>query len=173
MGVICQCIENRERKKNHKVLNNIEQKTKFQITKIEAKIQLLENEIKDLYIQCKTDNGNITKTKKKEIKEDLFEKVNKCKKLYAIRRNLKSNLGEIDDIKVDNEFDEIVKDINQAINNNIVDHENIDTNIEILNNRKNMSDIKYQKLEEGQNILDGRKNQFEKDAIINDFIVSH
>jgi uncharacterized protein (DUF2225 family) len=73
----------------------------------------------------------------------------------------------------DDEFNRILKDINQAINNNIVDHENIDTNIEILNNRRNMSDIKYQKLEEGQNILDGRKNQFEKDAIINDFIVSH
>ncbi len=175
MGILCDNIEEKEKKLNKKKikgLNKVEQNTKIKLTAYEAQIDLLEKEIIDLNNKLKTNNGNITNQNKKEMEADLFAKVIKCKKLYTIRRNLKTNLGEIDDIKIDNDFDIIIKDVNIVINTNIGDHEDIDANIEVLNQRKTNSDIRNKQLEDGQRMIDGRKTEFEKKQIIKDFIES-
>lgn len=175
MGILCDNIEERDRKLNKikiKGLNKVEQNTKIKLTAYEAQINLLEKEIIDLNNKLKTNNGNITNQNKKEMEADLLAKVIKCKKLYTIRRNLKTNLGEIDDIKIDNDFNIILKDVNDVIKNNIGDHEDIDANIDALNERKTNSDIRNRQLEDGQGMIDGRKTEFEKRQIIKDFIES-
>ena len=58
MGVGCYCETKNKRKEN------IKQKTQRLITKIEAQIQVLINEIKDLNYKVKTDDGNITNQEK-------------------------------------------------------------------------------------------------------------
>ena len=169
MGV-CSNEDEKKRKQileNEIKINESKQNTKKLITKIEAEINLLLNEIKGLDNKVKTNDGNITNQEKKEIKSDLYEKVKKCKKLYLNRRLLRKNLGKIDDLDFDKEVNAVLERINDIFEQNQVDSQIIKDNIRINDEREDLSEIRYQIME--GNIND-KKNDFEKDIEINNFM---
>jgi hypothetical protein len=169
MGVLCSTTQKKRKQimKKEQNINDSKQKTKRLITKIEAQIQVLINEIKDLNYKVKTDDGNFTNQEKQELKNDLYEKVKKCKKLYLNRRLLRENLGKIDDLDFDQEVDGVIEGNNNIFEQNPVDSQIITDNIRITGEREILSEKRYEIMK--GNIND-KKNDFEKDIEINNFM---
>jgi hypothetical protein len=172
MGVLCSTTQKKRKQimKKEQNINDSKQKTQRLITKIEAQIQVLINEIKDLNYKVKTDDGNITNQEKQELKNDLYEKVKKCKKLYINRRTLKTNLAKIDDLERDKEVDNVLEGNNKVFEEYPGDDQVIDNNMNLVEELENASDIRYEKMKGNQDIIDGKKSQFEKDQEIDNFM---
>ena len=151
-------------------IKNSKQKIKMLITKYEANIKFLIVEIKDLDLKVKTDDGKTTSQEKQEFKNDLYEKIKKCLKLYAYRRLLKANLSNVEDIERDKEMDGILDGINDFIESYPLIDEIIDKNVDLNRKREIDSENKLAKLERNLNTLDG--SQSEKNQVINNFMNS-
>ena len=166
-------------------LNKREQKTKCEITKIEADIECLETEVNSLNQQINgnnggkngsTDNGinyeKMSIKKKNEENKKLLKKIKKLNKLKLIRNKLMSNLEKMEDLKLHKKYNGEIKENNKLFANNKMNGKEIGKNNILIKKLNDESEEVYREYKDGEEMLDDGMNEYEIDQEIKEYFKS-
>ncbi len=160
--------------KRKKYLGERTRETKNEITKIEADIETLENEVKSLNQKINGNNGGqngrtvdgakvekMTIKQKKEENKKLFKKIRRLDELKSIKSKLESNLERMEDIRIHKKYNKQLVANNNLFKNNHMDGKAIKANNDLLKQLNEESEEVYRLYKEGEEMSDEGMNEYE------------